>query len=338
MSDSPFAPHSSTFLNSLSSPSSEAAQLPVRTPAPALSLSARRLRSERRRRGMTQEDVAKLLDLKDRQSISNIEKGKRPLSLEEVMRLSKALDLDSNFFLSPFGFVEGFILAWSTSAEMSILPPQDNNALLDFVSLHVWLTQETHAGQDPKPFIFKCLRLGAHPSATEIETAADRVRGLWGFDGSLQNVQDIIRSELGVGVLWVDCMIPEGFSAALVRMPEEDLLVLDQNALPATLQQSLGEVLFLLLNAQTFSMVSLQQQSAARNFSSELMRDLACGDLPMEAFSSHGLGDLRNAFMLHEALTRGLISFKKAARLLGLTPEELVNSLKHHYLDIAFAI
>ena len=61
-----------------------------------------RVKAAREAKGWTQDQLTQGLGLNDRQSVSDIENGKRTLRPEEMLALSDLLDRDIEFFIDPF--------------------------------------------------------------------------------------------------------------------------------------------------------------------------------------------------------------------------------------------
>lgn len=61
-----------------------------------------RVKAAREAAGWTQDCLAEAMDLKDRQSVSDIENGKRALKPDELVLLTDTLDRELDFFLDPF--------------------------------------------------------------------------------------------------------------------------------------------------------------------------------------------------------------------------------------------
>ena len=71
-----------------------------------------RVKAARELKGWTQDQLADALGLKDRQSISDIENGKRALKSEELITLVEILNHDIEFFIDPFSVVGEAQFSW----------------------------------------------------------------------------------------------------------------------------------------------------------------------------------------------------------------------------------
>jgi Zn-dependent peptidase ImmA (M78 family)/transcriptional regulator with XRE-family HTH domain len=78
-----------------------------------------RVKYAREKLSITQESLAATLGFKDRQTISDIENGKRAVKTGELLELSDALNKDVEFFLDPFNVVAEAQYAWRAGNELS---------------------------------------------------------------------------------------------------------------------------------------------------------------------------------------------------------------------------
>lgn len=121
-----------------------------------------RVKAAREARGWTQDQLTQGLGLKDRQSVSDIENGKRALKPDELLALSDLLDRDIEFFLDPFAVVGEAQFSWRAAPEVP-------EARLDgfelragrWIGLLRWLREQ----QDSRVSVLKrTLRLSAQSS------------------------------------------------------------------------------------------------------------------------------------------------------------------------------
>jgi transcriptional regulator with XRE-family HTH domain len=67
---------------------------------------------------MTQEQVSQAIGFNDRQTLSDIETGKRLVSEDELLKFSEILDQDLEFFIDPFSVVGEARYSWRASKEV----------------------------------------------------------------------------------------------------------------------------------------------------------------------------------------------------------------------------
>ena len=108
-----------------------------------------RVSSAREASGMTQEALAKSLGLKDRQSVSDIETGKRSLKPEELMILAELFNRDIEFFIDPF------VVAGEAQFSWRVDPAVTQASLDDFedkagqwIGLMRWMRELTEMPSD----------------------------------------------------------------------------------------------------------------------------------------------------------------------------------------------
>ncbi|SFN21438.1 helix-turn-helix transcriptional regulator [Nitrosomonas communis] len=78
-----------------------------------------RVKAAREAKQWTQDLLARGLGLKDRQSVSDIENGKRALKPEELLLLSELLEREIEFFIDPFAVAGEAQFSWRVAPEVS---------------------------------------------------------------------------------------------------------------------------------------------------------------------------------------------------------------------------
>lgn len=78
-----------------------------------------RVRYARKLLGMDQEQLKQKLGFNDRQTVSDIETGKRSLKADELLLLSEVLDKDVQFFLDPLSVVAEAEYSWRAAPELA---------------------------------------------------------------------------------------------------------------------------------------------------------------------------------------------------------------------------
>lgn len=114
---------------------------------------------------LNQDQVKVALGFKNRQTVSDIENGKRAVKAEELLKLSDLLDRDVEFFVDPFSVVGEAEYSWRASPELA-------EAELDrfqeqasaWVGLLRWLREQGPVAHSPLKF---SLRLDSSSSTFE---------------------------------------------------------------------------------------------------------------------------------------------------------------------------
>lgn len=162
-----------------------------------------RVKAAREAKGWTQDELTQGLGLNDRQSVSDIENGKRALKPEEMLALSDLLDRDIEFFIDPFAVVGEAQFSWRAAPEV----PEDSLDGFElkagqWIGLLRWLREQ----QDSRASVLKrALRLSAQSS---YEDAQERAESLVAeLDLGVipaESLIDKIERELDIPVLFVD--------------------------------------------------------------------------------------------------------------------------------------
>lgn len=109
---------------------------------------------------LSQEDLKDRLGFNDRQTVSDIETGKRSLKAEELLQLSDVLEKEVQFFLDPFSVVAEAQYCWRASPELPG-PTLDRfeERASGWVGLLRWLRSEHKISPSPlKPALWLTVR------------------------------------------------------------------------------------------------------------------------------------------------------------------------------------
>lgn len=127
-----------------------------------------RVKHAREARDLSQEDLKRELGFNDRQTISDIETGKRSLKAEELLRLSDVLDRDVQYFLDPFSVVAEAQYCWRASPT---LPEQDLDRFEElangWVGLLRWLRNEHKVSSGPLKLALRLTERSSYERAQE---------------------------------------------------------------------------------------------------------------------------------------------------------------------------
>ncbi|MGO9444691.1 MAG: helix-turn-helix transcriptional regulator, partial [Thiobacillaceae bacterium] len=130
-----------------------------------------RVKAAREAKGWTQDQLTQGLGLNDRQSVSDIENGKRSLKPEEMLALSDLLDRDLEFFIDPFAVAGEAQFSWRAAPEV----PEDGLDGFEikagqWIGLLRWLREQ----RDSRASVLKrALRLSAQSSYEDAQERAE---------------------------------------------------------------------------------------------------------------------------------------------------------------------
>jgi Zn-dependent peptidase ImmA (M78 family)/transcriptional regulator with XRE-family HTH domain len=205
-----------------------------------------RVRAAREAKNWTQDQLTQGLGLNDRQSVSDIENGKRGLKPDELLALSDLLDRDIEFFIDPFAVAGEAQFSWRAAPEI----PEDSLDGFElkagqWIGLLRWLREQRNSGTSP---LKHSLRLTAQSS---FEDAIARAEGLVAtLDlGKIpaERLIERIERELDIPVLFVDTIeTPHGqsISGATCHLQDLGVILVNRNESEARRFYDLAHELF----------------------------------------------------------------------------------------------
>ncbi len=150
----------------------------------------------------SQKEFAKKLGLNHGQSISDIEKGKRSVSVDELMKIMEITGKDLNFFTDPFRLAgEGQFSFRAKEIPQTALEKFQKKA-------GPWLATYRYIGEcmgTMTDVIYKLIKLNEKSSFEDARAIGERVSELWKLgDVPARKLEEAIRNELGVLILYYD--------------------------------------------------------------------------------------------------------------------------------------
>jgi Zn-dependent peptidase ImmA (M78 family)/transcriptional regulator with XRE-family HTH domain len=153
---------------------------------------------------MTQDALAAALGFNDRQTISDIENGKRGVKTDELLGLSEALDQEVEFFLDPFNVVAEAQYSWRASDELPGEQLDQFEARANgWIGMLRWLIQQD-VGAEPA-YGFVGLRMSESSTYEVAQSYGERLVEF--LDLGLvpaSKLPECLGPKLGVHVLFVD--------------------------------------------------------------------------------------------------------------------------------------
>lgn len=205
-----------------------------------------RVKAAREAKGWTQDRLADGLGFNDRQSVSDIENGKRALKPDELLTLSDLLDRDIDFFIDPLAVVGEAQFSWRADNE---LPEQTLDDFELKAGQWIGLLRWLRAQQSTRSSAFRhTLKLSSHASFEDAQERAERLvaeleLGLI----PAESLIDKIERELDIPVLFVDTIQTEdgkSISGATCHLEEMTVILINRNETEARRNYDIAHELF----------------------------------------------------------------------------------------------
>lgn len=152
---------------------------------------------------LTQEQVSVAMGFNDRQTLSDIENGKRSVKTEELVKFTEVLDQEYDFFLDPFTVVAEAQYSWRASPEVpeAVLDSFEARAS-GWVGMLRWLRAQAPVAQNPLGF---ALRLDMHSTYEQAQRSAELLAKQLDLGPvPAQKLAHRIERHLDIPVLFVD--------------------------------------------------------------------------------------------------------------------------------------
>lgn len=205
-----------------------------------------RVKAAREARGWTQDQLTHALGLNDRQSVSDIENGKRSLKPDELLQISDLLNRDIEFFIDPFAVAGEAQFSWRAAPEV----PEDSLDRFElkagqWIGLLRWLREQ----QDSRTSVLKrSLRLSAQSSFEDAQRRAESLVAELDLGViPAETLIDKIERELDLPVLFVedlDTGTGVSVSGATCHLEELAVILINRNETEARRFYDLAHELF----------------------------------------------------------------------------------------------
>jgi Zn-dependent peptidase ImmA (M78 family)/transcriptional regulator with XRE-family HTH domain len=205
-----------------------------------------RVKAAREARGWTQDQLTQALGLNDRQSVSDIENGKRVLKPDELLQVSDLLNQDIEFFIDPFAVAGEAQFSWRAAPDV----PEDSLDRFElkagqWIGLLRWLREQ----QDSRTSVLKrSLRLSGQSSFADAQRRAESlVAELELGVVPAETLIDKVERELDLPVLFVDAPVAGtgvSVSGATCHLEQMAVILINRNETEARRFYDLAHELF----------------------------------------------------------------------------------------------
>lgn len=206
-------------------------------------LIGQRLKALRKERALSQEEVAEAIGVNDRQTVSAIESGIRPLKGKEIVALVQRYGLDADYFTDPFRLVGEGAFNWrhnhSTPDALKSYQERAGRWLAAYRALSSTATR-------PGPSERRSLRLAENSTFEMAQAEAERLTVDYRMgDVPAVRLPEVMEEDFGILVLAVD-MDPK-ISGAACHLPEMDAVLINRNENPGRRNFDLAHEFFHIL-------------------------------------------------------------------------------------------
>ncbi len=249
-----------------------------------------RVKSAREACGMRQEELSQALGFNDRQTLSDIENGKRSIKADELVRLAEHLGKDVDYFLDPFVVAGEATFSWRVAPEIPEEVLDDFEARAGrLIGLLRWLREQQVGPASP---LKTNLRLSIKATYEEAQDRAESLVRQFNLGPiPADRLAQFVEEELSFQVLHLD--IPEGtsISGAFCHLNTLGAILINRNESEGRRNYDLAHELFHALtwdlmqpehretNSQEYRTKAKRIEQLADNFAAALL-------MPMESLTT----------------------------------------------------
>lgn len=236
---------------------------------------AERIRVAREEVGLTQDEFARKFGCKDRQTISTIETGVRPVSKVEIASIATILDKPMSFFTDPYVVTDRKAFSYRAKSNSKDIDAFEQKAHKLISANHRF---RKLLGEPDVPFGNQLKGINKQTPLRVAAEAGERVADCLDL-GEIPalKLRDAAEKQLRVRVLFVEA--PESISGAACHLQDGDYVIINRNEPSFRRNFNLGHELFHILTwtAMPPARVDSILQGAARSKVEKLADNFASG-------------------------------------------------------------
>jgi Zn-dependent peptidase ImmA (M78 family)/DNA-binding XRE family transcriptional regulator len=204
-----------------------------------------RVRAAREAKGWTQDELAALLRLENRQSVSDLENGKRSIRPDELVVLSDALERELDYFIEPFSVAGEAQFNWRVSPkvpESALNEFEDRSGSL--VGLLRWLREQQASNTSA---LKRNLRLSQHSTFETAQARAEQLSVELALGSKpAHTLLEKVEKQLDIPVLMVDpdTLTSGSISGATCHLEEMSCILINRKESEARRAYDLAHELF----------------------------------------------------------------------------------------------
>ena len=246
----------------------------------------RRIKALREERGLSQDELAEILDVKDRQTVSAMETGARRVRAEELLAIVERLRVPLDYFTDPFRLDGEARFSWRQNGVARGRLDEYERTASRWIG--AYRTLAAQVGTEA-PLLRRSLALGKASSFEDATHAGERfVRDMELGPVPAVRLRESMEAALGILVLMVDAT--RGISGAACRLPELDVVLIARGEVAGRRHFDLAHELFHLLTWDAMPPEHLEEASdTGRNRVERLANNFAAAVLmPAKALDAAG--------------------------------------------------
>ena len=202
-----------------------------------------RLKALRKKRGLSQEELSRLLGFKDRQTVSAIETGLRRVSAAELLLVMEKLNATLDDFTDPFRLDGEAQFSWRQMGASKAELGEYEKTASRWIGAYRALARQV--GQ-PMPLMRQVLGLHSHSRFEDATGAGERFAADFALGPvPARRLASVMQDQLGILVLMVDTY--QGISGAACRLPELDVVLIARGEVAGRRNFDLAHELFHIL-------------------------------------------------------------------------------------------
>lgn len=205
-----------------------------------------RVKAARESHGLTQDQLTQKLGFNDRQTVSDIENGKRSLKPDELLQLSDLLGRDVEFFVDPLAVAGEAQFSWRADPEV----PEESLDGFElkagqWIGLLRWLREQR---EGRRSVLKRALRISPQSSYEDAQERAESLASELDLGViPAENLIDKVERDLDIPVLFVDTIQADGdksVSGATCHLEEMAVVLINRNEPEARRYYNLAHELF----------------------------------------------------------------------------------------------
>lgn len=217
----------------------------------------RHLQALRERRSVSQADLSQALGFKDRQTLSDLELGKRRVAPEDLVRAAHFFGVDADYFTDPLELAGEANFSWRKSAAVDDLESFERRA-------GTWIATYRHLSRLKGESVNSLLMKVALNPKSSFEEAADEgdavSRSLGLGEAPAMRLARVLEDKLGTLILHVDT--ESGVSGAACQLGPLNTIIINRRESAGRRAFDMGHELFHLLTWRDMAPAHIEEEAS----------------------------------------------------------------------------